>query len=152
MGWWSTDIMGGDTPLDWEDYFYSICNVEKFPEGSNGIAPLKKKDIEDNLGAIMAKIEGVNEFYDKSIAYQVLTVLMMKAGAVIDDDMKKTFTEWIMKDEWAQEEEERMQAIRGLVDALAKYDSKRPVVIKSKGLFQVIAEHIADGKEGLVNR
>ncbi len=152
MGWWSTDIMGGDSPLDWEDYFYDICDVNKFPEDSDGIAPLKKKDIEDNLGKIIAKIESADDPYDKSIGYQVLTVLMMKAGAVIDDDMKKTFTEWIMKDEWAKEEEERMVAVQGLAHALETYDSKRPIVIKSKGLFQTIAEHIADGKEGLVNR
>lgn len=36
MGWWSKDIMGGDTPLDWEDEFYGICEVEKWPEGKRG--------------------------------------------------------------------------------------------------------------------
>ena len=27
MGWWSTSIMGGDTPLDFEDEFFFACNV-----------------------------------------------------------------------------------------------------------------------------
>jgi hypothetical protein len=41
MGWWSTSIMGGDTPLDFEDEFFHACNVEKFPE-EGGKAELSK--------------------------------------------------------------------------------------------------------------
>lgn len=32
MGSWSYDIMGGDTPLDFEDMIYDICDMVKFDE------------------------------------------------------------------------------------------------------------------------
>ena len=146
MGWWARDIMGGDAPLDWEDNFYSICKVEKFIEGPNGpkIAPLKKKDIEDNLGKIMQTLTNTGG----SIGYQVLSVLMMKAGAVIDQDMKSEFIKRIEADEWAREDEDRKRIIQGLVEALKTYNSKTPIIVRSKGLFEVLAEHISEGKGG----
>ena len=56
MGWWSTDIMGGDTPLDFEDEIFGICGVEKFPE-SGGRADLTAENLTMHLSEIISMIE-----------------------------------------------------------------------------------------------
>jgi hypothetical protein len=48
MGWWSYDIMGGDTPLDYESFIYEILKVEKFPEGTDEINLLTKEQLEEH--------------------------------------------------------------------------------------------------------
>ena len=85
MGWWSTSIMGGDTPLDFEDDFFDICKVEKFPEGG-GMASLTKEDIANHLDELL---EAVHKWKsEQNIGYQVLAVTMLKAGAFISGDLR----------------------------------------------------------------
>jgi hypothetical protein len=45
-------------------------------------------------------------------------------------------------DEWASENEERREAVEGLHKALVAYDGSTPIVIKSRGLFEVMAEKL----------
>lgn len=143
MGWWSTDIMGGDTPLDFEDEFFGICNVEKFPEGG-GMASLTKEDITNHLDEIIASIS--KEKYDQGIGYQVLAVIMLKAGAPISSELKFEMVKACQDDEWAQEVEERQVSVLGLINALEAYDNKTPIKIKSRGLFEVMAEKLGNNQ------
>jgi hypothetical protein len=140
MGWWSTDIMGGDTPLDFEDEFYGICKVEKFPEGGR-MAILTKEDLEENLGEIVSFLED-NRWGEQNIGYQVLTVLMLKAGARIPESLFGAMEDACRTDEWASENEERREIVEGLHKALVAYDGSTPIVIKSRGLFEVMAEKL----------
>jgi len=141
MGWWSTDIMGGDTPLDFEDTFYDICGVEKFPEGG-GMAPLTKADLETNLNKIMDFLDA-DKWGESNIGYQVLAVTMLKAGAFISGDLQDFMMQACENDEWAKESDERKIATDGLFNALASYDNEHPIIIKSKGLFEVMAEKLS---------
>jgi hypothetical protein len=136
MGWWSTDIMGGDTPLDYEDEFFDICEVEKFPEGG-GTASLTKGDLESKLSDIL-RFLNENQWGESNIGFQVLAVLMMKAGAEMSMPVKVRMLEAISSDEWAQENDERAIVINGLYEALKVYDGKTPIYIKSRGLFEVM--------------
>jgi|694.fasta_scaffold36925_4 hypothetical protein len=140
MGWWSTDIMGGDTPLDFEDQFYDICKVEKFPEGG-GMATLTKKDLESNLSEILAFLNE-NRWGESQIGFQVLAVLMLKAGARIDLPVKVRMIEACHLDDWSHENAEREITVGGLLKAIETYDNKTPIIIKSRGLFEVMAEKL----------
>lgn len=147
MGWWSTGIMGGDTPYDFKDEIYDICGIEEFGESSRNLIP--KETFLNNLPKILEYI-GASE-YDQEIGYQVLGVMMMEAGVEISPELKATMIEAAENDEWASEDEERRAAMRQFIMFLDVYDGSKPVVIRTPGLFETIAKHLEDGKEGLVN-
>lgn len=142
MGWWSTDILGGDTPLDFEDEIFGICEVEKFPE-SGGRADLTAEDLTNNLGDILSMIESAR-FGETYIGFQVLSVLMMKAGAPIPESLFPTLEDACFMDEWAKESDERKEATDGLLAALRAYDNQTPIIVRSRGLFEVMAEKLGN--------
>jgi hypothetical protein len=144
MGWWSTDIMGGDSPLDFEDEIFDICNVNKFPEGG-GMAKLTKEDLQPHLEEIIAMIEKSRS--EKVIGYQVLAVLTMGAGCPVDESLKAKMVEACHLDDWSHENEEREIAVGGLLKALEAYDGKTPIKIKSRGLFEVMAEKLGNNED-----
>lgn len=148
MGWWSTDILGGDGPLDFEDEFFEIAKVDKFPE-SGEIADIPKETVEKCINEFVTVIE--KDTYEPWIGWQVLAVTVMKVGAKVTDSIKNKMIEACDADEWAQEDSDRKRACDGLKKALQQYDGT-PIIIKSKGLFEVIFKHIEDGKDGLVNK
>ena len=154
MGWWSENIMGGDTPLDIESFIYHALEIEQFPDQEN-----------DNYGEVI-KIPADKFDYDKIVAYlknrekddywlkgdygnifhQVLGVLMMKFGAPISDDLKKKMIEaaendvWANGDEYDEADEDRKSKMDDFIKTLNSYDGVTPIKINSKGLFETIAE------------
>ena len=122
MGWWSAGIMGGDTPCDLEIEFYSLVGlgyeptkeqiVEKFSNGQERFIG----QIED----ILTKESGIKtkEHYEdyKSIAFQVLAVILLDNGVAIDDKVRELMLEWIPKDEWAQTDHKRKEIIDNLLE------------------------------------
>lgn len=143
MGWWSTNIMGGDTPLDFEDEFFGICKVEKFPEPGK-MNELSKEDFANHLDKMLESIHKSQYEDTVNIGYQVLAVLMLKAGAFISADLQDFMMQACENDEWAQESDERKIETNGLFFALLSYDNEHPIVIKSKGLFEVMAEKLGN--------
>ena len=140
MGWWSTDIMGGDTPLDFEDAFFDICKVEKFP-GEGVHAEISKEDFANHLDEMLECIHKSRS--EQNIGYQVLAVGMLRAGAFISGDLQDFMMQACENDEWAQESEERKLATDGLYNAISSYNNEDPIVIKSKGLFEVMASKLS---------
>ena len=122
MGWWSAGIMGGDTPCDLEIEFYSLVGlgyeptkeqiVEKFSNGQERFIG----QIED----ILTKEWGIKtkEHYEdyKSIAFQVLAVILLDNGVAIDDKVREIMLEWIPKDEWAQTDHKRKEIVDNLLE------------------------------------
>jgi hypothetical protein len=144
--------MGGDSPLDVEDAFFEIANVEKFPE-SGEIADISKEEVEKNMKAFIAEVKRHAD-YQPEIAWQVLAVTAIKVGAKISKPVMKKMIEACENDEWAKhdgEDSERRSVCNSLKKALQQYAGS-PIIINSKGLFEVIAKHIEDGNTGLVNK
>lgn len=141
MGWWSTDIMGGDSPLDWEGDFYDVCGVDMWI--GNKQKPLTKEILEKNISAMVSKVENEKYAEDRNIGFQVIGVLLMKSGSVIDPTLKKKITQACKDDEWAKEDDERKASVNSFMEKLKEYKGETPVVIKSKGLFEVMAEKIS---------
>lgn len=147
MGWWSTGIMGGDTPLDFEDEFYGICDIEKFEEDS--INSIPKGVLAEKLPEILEYIQKTGD--DMGIGYQVLGVLMMDSGAEISMELKAAMIQSADNDDWASENTERADIMKQFVNSLNVYNGSTRIKITTPGLFETIAKHIADGKTGLVN-
>lgn len=142
MGWWSTDIMGGDTPLDFKDEIFGICKVDEFPEvGKRN--ELTSDDMSSNLGDIISMIEGAR-FGETYIGYQVLSVLMLQSGTAIPESLFPTLEDSCFMDEWAKESDERKESVDGLLAALRAYDNQTPIIVRSRGLFEVMAEKIGN--------
>jgi hypothetical protein len=156
MGWWSTDILGGDSPLDWQSVLYKGLDIPYFDDEHtkvgthDGLGEIKPSDINrakqnELIDFIKQETQGQidrwGESDDRSIAMQVLSLMIMKSGAKTTKKNKKELIKWIRLDEWATEEHEREEHISDLVDAINKYDGT-PMKYKGKGLFQQIAERI----------
>jgi len=135
MGWWSTDIMGGDSPLDVEDTFFEIAQVQKFPM-SGGIATLSKEAVEKNMKAFIAEVKRHAD-YQPEIAWQVLAVAVLHSGAKLTKTVKTKMIDACDNDEWSLESRERRESVSSLKKALLQYTGT-PIQINSKGLFEVI--------------
>jgi hypothetical protein len=142
MGWWSHDILGGDTPLDFKDEIFGICGVEEFPE-SGKRNELTSEDISSKLGDIISMIENTR-FGETYIGYQVLSVLMMKTGTAIPESLFPMLEDACFMDEWAKESDERKESVYGLLAALRAYDNQTPITVRSRGLFEVMAEKLGN--------
>ena len=155
MGWWSKDIMGGDSPLDAKDEIFNICEVDEFNDDDDGHTDLTKEDFANNMEKILEFVRDQenNDYYDeKAIGYQVLGVLMMKAGAPISQELKDEIIENSKTDSWAEQDSERGAIVKKFHDTLSLYEGKHSVEIRSKGLFEALDEHIANGNTGLINK
>jgi len=131
MGWWSTDILGGDRPLD---YLYELGQ-------KIGVEDLYT---EKNIPGVKEKLEGLitsinngtlfdEEEYEYYIGYQVLAIKLLEYGVKIPVKTKNALIHYINEDVWAQEDEERKETIDNFV--------------RSKGLFEVIGIKLG-GKDG----
>ena len=150
MGWWSEDIMGGDTPLDFQGSIY-----EKLGSNWQASQSEKKRVFDQASAKTLAELiptivtqwgcgEPGEDFHtnETSIGYQVLAVEMMGCGSPISDSLKADMLQWIPLDGWSQEDEDRKAKITELVEKLNSYHSF-PISIESKGLMEVFQERVA---------
>ena len=152
MGWWSATIMGGDSPLDFQGALESKLGIEpnysetKTPESHKKKLYEAIENHEEMIDSILNKWgcgEPEEDFYknEKSIGFQVLAVLMMECGAEIKPELKTKMLFWIEKDEWANEDTERLGYIDNLQDMVRAYEGE-PVKVKNEGLFEVFAKKL----------
>ena len=158
MGWWSASILGGDTPLDFLGDFADIVGVGSRDDEEEGLSELygynfSKEILNDsvNLGKMLSYAD--KQKYDKSIAYQVLAVILMATGSNISQTLKNKIISQSKKDEWyLSKNPERVAYIDQLIGSVELYKNGLPIILKSEGLFEKISQHLADGKTGLVNK
>jgi len=144
MGWWSTDILGGDSPLD------AIYDYERHVELSKdeSIYPLEKMTpaIENKIKEVfnknpMAWLQiAKNDNYEQDVVAEVGAVILMAVGADLPEKYKTEVIKMIEQDEWAMENQERKGKIDNLITAIKGYKKGIPTVIANKGLFEVIFE------------
>lgn len=150
MGWWSTTIMGGDTPLDFKSEIFEVIDRDQFKDtGAKVRVPLEKSqslflngkidDIMNRWGCGKPDETFYKEY--KSIGFQVLTVLMMGYGCKIQPELKALMREWILQDGWAKEDNERQGNIDDLIKKLDSYNGSA-IAVKSESLLQKWQEKI----------
>mgnify|MGYP003666204452 FL=1 len=149
MGWWSTTIMGGDTPLDYQSDLTDIISGGYLT--GNDITAAQFENMDEVF--VNGKIESlVKNKDDRSIMYQVLMEMAMRVGAKLSSKLKLLAISNIRNDEWQFEDSERKEVIDNLIQTLNQYDGSIRVKVKSEGLFEVFNKHKADGKSGLINK
>lgn len=149
MGWWSTTIMGGDTPLDYQGELTDIISGGYLT--NNDITAAQFENMDEVF--VNGKIESLVKYKDcRSIMYQVLMVMAMRVGAKISSKLKLLAISNIRNDEWQFEDSERKEVIDNLIQTLNQYDGSIRVKVKSEGLFEVFNKHQADEKSGLINK
>jgi hypothetical protein len=154
MGWWSTDLMGGDSPLDWQGALYDKLGIPYFDEDHtnvgthDGVSEIKSEEmnrtmqnnlIQYVLDSTQKSFEKYGECDSRSIGMQVLAIMILKSGAKMTKKNKKELSKWIKLDEWATEDYERKNHIEDLLYTIEKYDGT-PMRYIGKGLFENIAE------------
>ena len=136
MGWWSLDIMGGDTPLDiQEDLNSQYSRLIITPE--------------EAITYIVAD--------DDPVTRQVVGFLMVKNGLPLNEELKQMILDGIdaeLDEPRFTEVEERNGHLKAFRTLLTDYplEGAKVETPHQKGLFEQIAEHIKDGKPGLVNK
>ena len=139
MGWWSEDIMGGDTPLDIQGCIFDFVignDDEEWIDPESFDLEKLLKDMKDSDWSFFLKGN------DRNIFFQVLGVLLMMNAVPIPDHLKQEMFDAANNDEWAKDSEERQEVMDGFIQALELYDGSKPIIIKSKGLFEVMAERM----------
>jgi hypothetical protein len=150
MGWWSTTIMGGDSPLDFEDAFYGICQFEKWDDSKQ--VPIPAEVLMSHLPQILDRIEENRDWkWELQIGYQVLGVMLMKAGCEISPGLKGKIIQSALEDEWAQGDGERMRHCQKFAKQIQSYEGS-PTKVDQEGLFEVFLKHKETGGSGLINK
>lgn len=138
MGWWSTDIMGGDTPLDIKGIIFEVVEGDEDKE----LIDAEKFELEKLLKYVKVNHPDFMKGDNKNIFFQVLGVLMMKSCLPIPLHLKTEMAFAASEDEWAREDNNRYRVMTNFIDELYAYDGTEPTIITSKGLFEVMAETI----------
>lgn len=129
MGWWSPTIMGGDTPLDIE------CEWDE--KGFNKKPPTDE-DLKHFFDCAVRWTGG-----ERFIGPQVVTVLMMRYGWPISDELRERLLDESTEDETDAEgwndPAERLRHVANLQATLRNYDGT-PTEVAEEGLFEKIAE------------
>jgi hypothetical protein len=136
MGWWSTDIMGGDTPLDYRCEIYEMVGISDYYDVSREV---KKEKLKSLIPLIENETIFKDDDYIPVIGFQVLAVELMDNEVSISDKAKKVLIRNIKKDDW--NDKERIKTINALVDKVKNYTGER-IIVKSKGLFEVINDKL----------
>jgi hypothetical protein len=154
MGWWSEDIMGGDDPLDIQYLIYTALGLEEHDEEVE--IPAHKFDY-DKIIAFTSKDDDYWLTGDTgNIFHQVLGVMMMRSGAVIDDALKAKFIEAAEKDEWAngtdgyedESDVKRQKKMQQFIATLKEYNNI-PTDINSVSLMDKIVVDISVNSENI---
>ena len=152
MGWWSVDIIGGDTPLDliwtFEDYFAldrgALYPLEAWSEKTRNVV---RKSIERDHNGFWKTVDKAKEgtgFEGEEIAVQVAAVIWLNSGAGMSDVAKNIFITAARNDKWANEDDgdDRRKAVMDHLIKHIRIYVGTPVVIESEGLFDVISKKL----------
>ena len=156
MGWWSTCIMGGDTPYDvagdLRDIIYPNQDYDSCPEigrrlhmpddwGEDEQAQLRTRL--DEYGAEKAADEMSAKWgADRAIIYQVIGLIVMSCGAALTETMCKKVLQACDDDDWR--DDEREEHIATLRKDAETYTGE-PIQRTQTGLLERMVEELKGG-------
>lgn len=85
MGWWSSDILGGDAPLDCLSSFVRVLGVGNESTWTRDLPNIKAAlDSADET----VLLNFINQSYEPNIAAQVIAILCVRSGSRIYESIK----------------------------------------------------------------
>lgn len=146
MGWWSEEVMGGDSPMDWEG---DISDMVGGHFDSDEGHVYTREQIEAKLSDVVAHIEAAK--YDREIGFQVLGVLALKKGAHLPDDVKERIIRAAEEDEWAKEGDRMRKAhMKDLITKVRAHEPGEVVEVPSKELLDQMEKNMVREQFGPV--
>jgi len=140
MGWWDSGIMGGDTPLDYQNVIHDILGIG-YDENLTS-AQLPDPKLRDIISH--AESSGWLEF-EPWIFWEVLAAILMGAGAAMPDDIRANAVSAVDSeiasdaiDNWKKPAERRAR-LSELRQAVEAYDGT-PVTLNETGLLEKMDE------------
>lgn len=147
MGWWGYGPMDGDTPLDFEGA------INRAAGGNDAFDVRPAISTNEALQRVVAASDAIIQrmgTWDANIFWQTLAVLVMRGGGplspVLDNVLKA-----IDNDEWSTESMDRQRVMVDFRKRVVAYREGQPLDLSGAGLLAALHDHIASGKEGLVN-
>lgn len=133
MGWWSTSIMGGDTPLDVKGEFEStFAMVRPTPEKTVKFI----KDLERTWATAGELIRQATGF------------IVIEQGAPFSDDLRNEILRGIDEEieggcDYWNNPEERLKVLRDFRKIVEAYGEGEEVMLpRQRGLMEVIDDHL----------
>jgi len=158
MGWWSKDILGGDTPLDMMWAFekeFDTDSLYPLENWSNYTRTKVKQAIDNDKGGFWRAVRKAEEMAGHEgtqIALQVAAVIWLNSGAKIDGLYMSSFIKAAQEDVWAKEDEERKTVMDNLIENIKNYYEAQQkgmtdvfITVSSEGLLEKIDQHICKG-------
>jgi len=132
MANWNATVMGGDTPLDIEgNLLVDVCGIAFDDYIDMPIASFRDT-FNIRLPTMVEYIDRmeVDNDDERNIAYQVLGVLLMRAGSDFPESIKALVVNAANKDKWAFEgDEARINSMSDLVNMVLNYKNGEPIEI-----------------------
>ena len=138
MGSWSTDVLGGDGPLDCLDRLEATLGIAELyplatlPESSR--TALAQALTSARLTALL---DGCRR---DPIAVQVLTTVAMAAGVALPDALRAAALEAAANDTWANEGDEgRQRSMAVFANTVRAHHAGTPSAVPHQRLFDTVA-------------
>ena len=100
MGFWGYGIEESDEALDWEQELYQIAGIDNKAERFDPENADVRRHLERNLGKLFDDIEQGARLrtsaYGDALGYQMLAVLLMRAGCAMSESERATLRQGIV--------------------------------------------------------
>lgn len=151
MEWWNESIMGGSLPVTIEgDLVVDVCKI-RYDDWLDQPTTNFCDVFNHTLPEMVSHIERTYAGDDKNVAYQVLGVLLMKAGSEINTVLRTSIVCAAKHDEWMNgwienvpRSKLRKKHIDNFIVAVATYDEKRPKELTADGFYWPSVYNLTD--------
>jgi len=114
MGWWSADVLGGDTPWDFIGNYARICGVPDAVDDCDMPLsyPITRALLEANMDRC---VDAAVKHHDSGIGFQVLGYLILCTGAKANKQLVSLIVRAAEDDAWAKTDKDRANYMRQLI-------------------------------------
>lgn len=153
MGWWSTCVMGGDTPLDLQGVLCGAMSINF--DYKDGRYHFTRGQVEEYLPRLLVVIEAPREWWShhKDTAYQVLGHMLMETGAEIPEWLRERIVRAAREDsDWrtrpldepddGSDDPERRASMEAFAAAIKAHVAGTPTHMRQEGLMEKLQEHL----------
>ncbi|AXV09955.1 hypothetical protein DVS28_b0185 (plasmid) [Euzebya pacifica] len=158
MGWWSTDLMGGDAPMDIHGWWTDKAGLDfdDLPYPGRALTTAQADAVAAvlpaDLDAAKATLSRWETHGPDPVARHLLGIVWMQTGRPMPDDIKAHVVSLNDTDLAAWHgDPDREAALDAFADTVNAYTGGQRMEFTSKGLFAAINDLVTDGRPGLVN-
>lgn len=141
MGWWSTNIYGGDSPLSWREIIYSKIGAEEYDQ-KNNLSSIPIDALSEKINEVIELISNSTDENDKNIGYQVLAAIILHSGFDLESNqnLKNSIIGSIEDDEYAREDFERRIVMKNFLRQIKKYNPSEPIDINLVNVYETVED------------